>query len=77
MICAHARARRPGDEAAAKKMALALYKDITKTWPTTDFDRTESKPITNAVYEKIRAAQIKFAYKRGAAAKHEAGRAGA
>lgn len=60
-IVAHARARRPDDPERAKKMALALYRDMTGGWPLRDFEHTPEAPITPEVASRIRAQQIRFA----------------
>ena len=63
-VCAYARQKRPGDEVAAKKMALALYRDLANAWPGRDFERTKDAPITPEVASKIRSVQIRFQKRR-------------
>lgn len=59
-IAAYARAKK-ADPDAAKRMALALYKGMTGTWPLRDFEATPDAPITPEVASRIRADQIRFA----------------
>ncbi len=59
-ICHHARTKR-ADEAAAKKMALALFKSLTGIWPSKDFYDTEPLPPTREVSNKIKSMQIAWA----------------
>ena len=66
-ICQHARIARRTDEAAAKRMALALFKSMTGVWPTQDFFDTEPKPLTREVRNKITSMNI--AYRAGMAAR--------
>lgn len=58
-ICGYVRERRDGE--AAKKQALGIYKGITSTWPTKEFEKTESAPLTAAVRGLIMHNRIKFA----------------
>jgi len=60
-VVAYARGYKTGDD--ARRMALAIYKDITNTWPTQPFDQTESAPISRAVYGQIKNSQIRFRYR--------------
>jgi len=62
-ICYHARSKR-NDEAQAKKMALALFKNMTGVWPIHDFYATEPKPLTKEVSNKIKSMQIAWAKSR-------------
>jgi superfamily II DNA or RNA helicase len=61
-VCEYVRARREGD--AARKMALALYKQMTGQWPKTDFHLTQPAPVTPAVAGKIRSLNIAYANRR-------------
>ncbi len=61
--------RREGE--AARKQALAIYKDITGGWPKATWEQTVPVPPSNEVRNRIRAQQIRFAKGReraGAAA---------
>jgi DNA repair protein RadD len=61
--------RREGE--AARKQALAIYKDITGGWPKATWEATVPVPPSNEVRNRIRAQQIRFAKGReraGAAA---------
>lgn len=64
-ICYHARTKR-ADAEAARKMALALFKNMTGVWPTHDFHSTEPKPLTKEVSNKIKSMQIAWAKGRAA-----------
>lgn len=61
-IVGHALERREGD--AARRMALALYKQITGGWPTADFYATEPVPVSTEVRNKIRAMNIAWSKAR-------------
>lgn len=63
-VCAYARQRREGDP--ARRQALAIYKNMTGMWPTTDFYETPSAPISHEVLNRIRSEQIRFAKRRTA-----------
>lgn len=66
-VCAYAREHREGD--TARKMALALYKQMTGGWPKGEFEDTPSAPITPAVAGKIRSLNIAYAKARKSAKK--------
>lgn len=59
-ICGYARGRKPGDEAGARGVALAIFKNITGVWPLGNFETTESAPLTLEVSNKIRANNIRY-----------------
>ena len=65
-IASYARWARPEDPVKAKKMALALYKDMTGKWPTMDFDHTPQVDVSQAVQGKIRSLQIRNSHRRQA-----------
>lgn len=67
-ICAHARLRRPGDDAAARKMALAIYRGMTGAWPTADFENTTPIAPSAEVMSRIKASQVRWAHGRARAA---------
>lgn len=54
--------RREGE--AARKQALAIYKDITGGWPKVTWEATKPVEPSNEVRNKIRAQQIRFAKRR-------------
>lgn len=54
--------RREGD--AARKQALAIYKDMTGAWPMADFANTTPVPPSAEVRNRIRSQQIRFAHRR-------------
>lgn len=58
-VCGYVLERREGE--AARKQALAIYKQMTGAWPTKDFFDTVPVQPTNEVRNKIRAGQIAFA----------------
>lgn len=64
MVCGYVRERREGE--AARKQALAIFKELTNTWPSTDFDRTPSAPVSTEVRNRIRANQIRYSKRRTA-----------
>lgn len=64
-ICGYVRERRTGD--GARKMALALYKQMTGGWPKAEFAETPSAPLTAPVANKIRSLNIAYAKARQAA----------
>lgn len=43
-----------------RKMALSLFKNMTGQWPTQDFERTQTQPITKEVMNKIKSINIAF-----------------
>jgi len=57
-ICAYVRQRRKGD--GARRMALALYKQMTGGWPKTEFEHTKDAPVSAAVESKIRSLNIAY-----------------
>lgn len=64
MVCSYAAQKRQGE--AARKMALAVFKDITGAWPTKDYATTVPRVPDAEVMNRIRAAQIRFAKRRKA-----------
>ncbi len=58
-ICGYVRERRDGD--AARRMALALYKQMTGQWPRDDYEDTPSAPLSAAVQSRIRYMNIVYA----------------
>lgn len=62
-VVSYAQRFRDGD--AARRMALALYKDLTGTWPTRRFEEVEpGAEIEPALFNKIRSLQIRFAHRK-------------
>jgi len=49
---------------AARKMALAIYREITSAWPAARFEDTEAVEPTREVLGKIRSNQIRWAHAR-------------
>lgn len=64
-VCAYVLERREGD--AARKQALAIYKEMTGNWPLSDFNSTKPIPVSAEVRSRIKAQQIRFAHRREAA----------
>lgn len=58
-VCGYVRERRDGD--AARRQALAIYKQMTGTWPLQSFEQTASAPLSSEVMARIRHGQIVFA----------------
>lgn len=67
-IVTYARDKR-GD--AGRGMALALYKQITGTWPVGDFESTKGADVTPEVAKKIRALNIAYVKGKQAARQRE------
>ena len=57
--------RKEGD--AARRQALAIYKDMTGAWPHMSFENTEPAEPCAEVRNRIRSQQIRFANRRKAA----------
>lgn len=62
-VCHYALTKRADDAERARKMALALFKQMTGVWPSKDFFDTEPMPLSKEVKNKILAMNI--AYSRG------------
>ena len=63
-VCAYVRERREGE--AARKQALAIYKEMTGNWPLADFDSTKPVPVSPEVRSRIKAQQIRYMNRRAA-----------
>lgn len=63
-ICGYVLERREGE--AARKQALAIFKDITGTWPLADWESTTPLAPTAEIRSRIRSQQIRFANRRPA-----------
>lgn len=66
MVCAYASQKRTGD--AARRMALAIYKDMTGMWPSRPFEATVPINPDAEVMNRIRSTQIRFSKRRQKAA---------
>lgn len=64
-VCAYVRQRREGE--AARKQALAIYHEMTGTWPVQRYEETPSLGPFPEVLNRIRAQQIRYAKGRAAA----------
>ena len=62
MVCGYVLERREGE--AARKQALAIFKDMTGAWPMSDFNSTQPVDPTAEVRSRIRAQQIRFSHRR-------------
>lgn len=56
--------QRKEDSERARKMALAMFKNITGVWPRQEFHQTAPAPLTSAVAGKIRQMNISYARSR-------------
>lgn len=65
-IVYYARAKRGEDLVAGRKLALALYKQITGQWPIGHYEDTAPKPMSAEVIGKIRSLNIAYAHRRRA-----------
>lgn len=63
-VCGYVLQRRAGE--AARKQALAIYKQMTGIWPAQEFHDTQPVAPTMEVMNKIRAGQIAYAKRRAA-----------
>lgn len=61
-VCGYVRERRHGDD--GRRQALAIFKELTGTWPITDWEATPSVPASVEVRNRIRASQIRYAKSR-------------
>lgn len=61
-VCGYVLERREGD--AARKQALAIYKNMTGAWPIGEFDPAKAIPPCSEVRSRIRSEQIRFANRR-------------
>ena len=61
-VCGYVLERREGE--AARKQALAIYKNMTGAWPMGDFDPAKAIPPCSEVRNRIRSEQIRFANRR-------------
>jgi len=67
-LCGYAASKR-AESSAARKMALALFKQMTGQWPTKDYFDTEAKPVTKEVMGKIKSMNIAYSHSLKARAK--------
>jgi DNA repair protein RadD len=67
-ICGFAHTSKPTEPEAARKLALALFKDMTGGWPAASYEHTERREPTMEVINKIKALRIRFARGRARAA---------
>lgn len=61
-VCGYVLERREGE--AARKQALAIYKNMTGAWPIGEFDPAKAIPPCSEVRSRIRSEQIRFAKRR-------------
>lgn len=67
-ICGFAHTSKPTEPEAARKLALALFKDMTGNWPAASYESTERRAPSMEVINKIKALRIRFARGRARAA---------
>ncbi len=65
-VCGYAHTCKPTEPEAARKMALAVFRDITGNWPTSSFEATQPCPPSQEVMNRIKAARIRYIRGRGA-----------
>jgi len=65
-LCGHALERKKGDEVAAKKFALAQYKNIYRAWPAQEFDATNVEQPHPLLIRKVQQGLIAWAKRRAA-----------
>jgi hypothetical protein len=65
-ISYHALERKKGDAAAAKRFALAQYKNIFKAWPDSEFSETNVEPPHPQLVRKVQQGLIAWAKRRAA-----------
>ena len=61
-VCGYALERREGE--AARRQALAIYKDMVGTWPSAKWENTKPIKPSHEVRNKIRLQQIRFSKRR-------------
>jgi superfamily II DNA or RNA helicase len=76
-IAAYAMAKRPGNDEAARRLAQAMFRDITGEFARMKWENVVPKQPTPEVLRTIRGVQLKFAKQREAAARHAAAGAAA
>lgn len=65
-LCGHALDRKKGDVEAAKKFALAQYKNIYRAWPGSDFDANNTEQPHPQLVRKVQSSIIAWAKRRAA-----------
>ena len=66
-VCGFALTAKPTEPVAARKLALAVFRDITGAWPASDYESTAPCPPGPEVMSRIKAARIRFMRGRMAA----------
>lgn len=65
-LCYYAIERKRGDEAAAKKFALAQYRNLYRAWPGSDFSASNVEPPDPRLVSKVKSQLIAWANRRAA-----------
>jgi DNA repair protein RadD len=58
--------RKKGDETAARKFALAQYRNLYRAWPTSEFSTTNVEPPDPRLVSKVKSQLIAWANRRAA-----------
>lgn len=61
-VCGFAHTSRPTEPEAARRLALAVFKDITGAWPTSSYESTQREIPSLEVLNQIKAARIRYAH---------------
>lgn len=65
-LCGHALDRKKGDAAAARKFALAQYKNLYRAWPANEFSETDIEVPDPQLVRKVQQGIIAWAKRRAA-----------
>lgn len=65
-LCYHALERKAGDMEAARKFALAQYKNLYCTWPRAEFSHTNVEPPDPRLVSKVKSQLIAWANRKSA-----------
>lgn len=65
-LCGHALERKKGDAEAARKFALAQYKNLYRAWPALEFSATDIEPPHPQLVRKVQQGIIAWAKRRAA-----------
>ena len=63
-LCAHALERKRGDTEAARRFALAQYRNLYRAWPRSEFSETEIEPPHPMLVRKVQQGIIAWAKRR-------------
>ena len=65
-LCYHALERKRGDAEAARKFALAQYRNLYRAWPTAEFSELSIEPPDPRLVSKVKSQLIAWASRRSA-----------